>query len=99
MNDFSLLLPEFLLTGLAFIVLGVDLFLVERDKRYLPWVSSTGIVTILLITMVLAENGQLYDGTLIFDDYTKVFRVFFLVSGLIVVLMSRLRENPFEIPG
>ncbi len=89
MNDFSLLLPEFLLTGLAFIVLGVDLFLVERDKRYLPWVSSTGIVTILLITMVLAENGQLYDGTLIFDDYTKVFRVFFLVSGLIVVLMSR----------
>lgn len=89
MNDFSLLLPEFFLTGLAFIVLGVDLFLSERYKHYLPWVASAGIAIILLTTVWLAENGQLYDRVLIFDDYTRAFRAFFLIAGLIVVLMSR----------
>ena len=42
MNDLTLLIPEFLLTALAFIVLGVDLFLPDRRKQILPAIAVVG---------------------------------------------------------
>ena len=35
MNDFSLLLPEFLVAGLAFLILALDLFIKENWIRSL----------------------------------------------------------------
>ena len=31
-NNFSLLIPEFLVTGLAFLILSLDLFISEKEK-------------------------------------------------------------------
>ena len=44
MNDLTLLIPEFLLTALAFLVLGVDLFLPDRRKQLLPAIAVVGLV-------------------------------------------------------
>ena len=73
MNDFSLLIPEFLVAGLAFFILAIDLFLKEIWKRYLVWVAFFGLVVILLVSLFIESEGQLYDGLLEFDEFTKFF--------------------------
>ena len=89
MNDLSLLIPEFLVAGLAFLVLGVDLFLKEEQKHNLAWLTAFCLVGILLFTALNIRTGQLYDGLLVFDNYTAFFRVMFLAVSTVVVLMSR----------
>jgi hypothetical protein len=41
-NNFLLLTPEFIVTGLAFVVLTLDLFLPERHKWTLPFAAISG---------------------------------------------------------
>ena len=43
MNDFTLLLPEFLVTGLAFLVLTTDFFLRSERKHLLAYMSVLGL--------------------------------------------------------
>ena len=102
MNDLTLLIPEFLLTALAFIVLGADLFLPDRRKQLLPAVAVAGLVgliAVLLVTTTRGEAGSLYQqliaddlslygGALVFDGYSLVFKVFFVALGAVVVLSS-----------
>ena len=89
MNDFSLLLPEFLVAGLAFFILALDLFIKENWKRYLVWVAFLGLVVILFVSLFIESEGRLYDGLLEFDEFTKFFRIFFLIIGGVTVIISR----------
>ena len=41
-ENLHLLLPEFLLASLALVVLGIDLFLPDRRKHLLAWLSVAG---------------------------------------------------------
>ena len=50
MNNFWLLTPEFLVTGLAFILLAVDLFIQDKHRGILPWIAFSGL---LIITGVI----------------------------------------------
>ena len=87
-NNFSLLIPEFLVTGLAFLILSLDLFISEKTKNHLVWVGVIGLFGILIITLLIFSNGILYQGLLVFDDYTNLFRIFFLIAGIIVLISS-----------
>ena len=87
-NNFSLLIPEFLVTGLAFLILSLDLFISEKRKNHLVWVGVIGLFGILIITLLIFSNGILYQGLLVFDDYTNLFRIFFLIAGIIVLISS-----------
>ena len=87
-NNFSLLIPEFLVTGLAFLILSLDLFVSEKRKDYLVWVGVIGLLIILGLTLLTFTNGILYQGLLVFDDYTNLFRIFFLIAGIIVLISS-----------
>ena len=90
MNDLTLLIPEFLLTALAFVVLGADLFLPDRRKQVLPAVAAVGLAGIVaaLLATWRGETGSLYGGALVFDGYSLVFKVFFAALGIVVVLSS-----------
>ena len=101
MNDLTLLIPEFLLTALAFLVLGVDLFLPDRRKQVLPAIAVVGLVGIVAALMfttrgeagplyarLIADDLSLYGGALVFDGYSLVFKVFFVALGIVVVLSS-----------
>ena len=89
-NNFLLLLPEFLVTGLAFLVLTLDLFLGRERKSLLPVVALVGLAAILAFTLVYlwGRNDTLYDGLLRIDGYALFFKAFFLVLGGFIVLIS-----------
>ena len=90
MNDFTLLLPEFLVTGLAFLILTVDFFLRSDRKHLLAYVSVVGLGGVLALSLSYLWNNDdsLYQGTILIDGYSLFFKAFFLVLGGVVVLTS-----------
>ena len=96
-NNFALLLPEFLVTGLAFLVLSVDFFLREERKHLLGYLAAAGLMGILAFTLVYHWDrvDNLYDGLVHIDEYTLFFKAVFLVIGAVVILtsMDYLRRN------
>ena len=105
-NNFLLLLPEFIVTGLAFVVLGLDLFLPERRKWVLPIVAVVGLVVALVVSLryLWGVSDSLYDGVIRVDGYALFFKAFFIALGGVVVLVSvdfvrRNLEHPGEYYG
>ena len=105
-NNFLLLLPEFIVTGLAFVVLGLDLFLPERRKWVLPIVAVVGLVVALVLSLwyLWGVSDSLYDGVIRVDGYALFFKAFFIALGGVVVLVSvdfvrRNLEHPGEYYG
>ena len=90
MNNFALLLPEFLVTGLAFLVLTADFFLRSERKHLLAYVAVVGLGGVLAFSLVYLwqRDDSLYGGLVLIDGYALFFKAFFLVLGIVVVLMS-----------
>ena len=89
-SDLHLLLPEFLLAALAFLVLAVDLVLPESKKHHLAWLSVAGLVGLLALSLALlwGEDKSLYGGLVKVDSYALFFKSFFLILGAFVILSS-----------
>ena len=105
-NNFLLLAPEFIVTGLAFVVLTLDLFLPERRKWVLPFVAVAGLAVALVVSLAYlwGVNDSLYDGIIRIDGYALFFKAFFIALGGVVILVSvdfvrRNLENPGEYYG
>ena len=89
--DFTLLLPEFLLAGLAFLVLGVDLVVREERRNVVTAiVAAVGMTAVGLFALVFLwnEDEALYNGLYLVDRYSLLFKAFFLAVGVVAVLMS-----------
>ncbi len=102
MNDFTLLLPEFMVAGLAFLVLAADFSLPAKRKGLLPYLAAGGLAAILAFSLVdlRGQEGSLYDGMLVVDDYALFFKAFFLALGIVVVLSSvEYVKRHLEYPG
>ena len=105
-NNFLLLMPEFLVTGLAFLVLTADFFLRGDRKNFLPYLAVLGLIGALTFTLIdqWDRADHLYEGLILIDGYALFFKAFFLVLGVIVVLSSveyvkRNLDNPGEYYG
>ena len=90
MNDFTLFLPEFMVAGLAFLVLTVDITLRAERRAMLPYLAAAGLAAILAfsLTDLWDQDGSIYDGLLVVDDFALFFKAFFLVIGVVVILSS-----------
>ncbi|MDE2765437.1 MAG: NADH-quinone oxidoreductase subunit N, partial [Chloroflexota bacterium] len=92
--DFTLLLPEFMLAALAFLVLGLDLALPARweAKRngLTGAAAALGMLGILLFAVFDLRDTQevLYGGIYFVDRFSLLFKVVFLGASIAVVLMS-----------
>ena len=105
-NNFLLLAPEFIVTGLAFVVLTLDLFLPERRKWALPFVAVAGLAVALVVSLAYlwGVSDSLYGGVIRVDGYALFFKAFFIALGGVVILVSvdfvrRNLENPGEYYG
>ena len=89
--NLHLLWPEFLVTGLAFVVLTLDLFLPPERKNILPAVTVAGLVALVVFTLVFLwgqEATPLYQGIVRVDGFSLFFKVAFMVLGVLIVAAS-----------
>ncbi len=89
-NNFLLLTPEFMVTGLAFVILTLDFFIREERKHLLGYATAVGLSLILAVTLIYQWNvkDSLYDGLVVVDGFSLLFKSVFLVMGIVVVLSS-----------
>jgi NADH-quinone oxidoreductase subunit N len=89
--NFSLLLPEFLLTILGLSVLGLDLVVSPKSRNRLGCLTaSIGMMSIALVSFfsLSGQQGSLYNGSYLIDDFSLLFKVFFMLIGAVIALMS-----------
>ena len=89
MNNFWLLTPEFLVTGLAFLLLALDLFIHDKHRIILPWIAFLGLLIIIGVILLIDNSGDLYNGVLVFDEFTKYFRLLLVSVAVFIVFMSK----------
>ena len=89
-SNLHLLLPEFLLAALAFLVFAVDLILPPEKKNLLGWMSIAGLVGLVVLALLLLwdESQALYGGLVFVDSYALFFKVFFMTLGIFIILSS-----------
>ncbi len=87
--DYALFVPEFVMAGWALVVLTIDLFLSESQKRWLPYIALVGIFGAMGSVFTLAgESEALYGGLFLVDGFALFFKVFLLAVGACMVLAS-----------
>lgn len=85
--DLSLLTPEIALAVLATGVLVLGLIVPRQARFGLSWLSILGLCGVLGLTLAGWENqGTLYEGLFIVDQYAIFFKVTFLVAAFLVAL-------------
>ncbi len=89
-NNLLLLTPEFVLAGLALVVFTADLFIPENKKEWVGRLAAFGLLGVGLITVstVLGVNQYVYNGFLLVDHYSFIFKMVFIGVGFLVILMS-----------
>ena len=89
-SNLHLLLPEFLLAALAFVIFAVDLVLPDKRKGILAWISVAGLAGLLGLSFALlwGEDTELYGGLVRADSYALFFKSFFLIMGIFIILSS-----------
>ena len=89
--NLHLLWPEFLITGLAFVVLTLDFLLPRERKNVLAAVSIVGLAAAAVFSVLYLGNEDdtpLYEGIFLVDRFSLVFKVVFLGLGVLIVLAS-----------
>ncbi len=94
--DYHAILPELLLAGTAVVVLVLDLFLADRRKWLAMPVSAVGVLASLAAVLTLADDprstfcsaGPSGGCSFVVDNFAVLFKVVFLASALVVLLLS-----------
>ena len=90
-NNLDLLIPEILVGSLAFIILGLDLFLKPKFKEYIAYIASAGLILIFMFSIIPIWNtkANIYGDILVLDGYAVFFKSIFLILGAILILSSK----------
>jgi NADH-quinone oxidoreductase subunit N len=87
--DYRAILPELILAGTALLVLVLDLFLPRGRKHVAMPFAFVGVAASLLATLSLVGDPRsTFDGAYVVDNYAVLFKTFFLVTALVVLLIS-----------
>lgn len=90
-------LPEFLLAGGALLVFLLDMLWGAKRRALYPWLGVGVLVVAGLAALpgagVRGEGLALFEQTFTLDGFTRVFRLFFVLVGVLTLLMAaRSRE-------
>ena len=99
--NWALLLPGYLVTGLAFGVFTLDLVMPRLSRALLAYLGALLLVAVGVVVWVThPEAAQSFaGGILIFDDYSRFFFVLFIAIGAVTVLGSAQYIHRVESPG
>jgi NADH-quinone oxidoreductase subunit N len=87
--DYHALAPEIVLAATLFAVLLLDLFL-ERGRKHLAMpLAFVGTAGALAATLTLiGAHRSTFGGSYVVDNFAVLFKVFFLATALVVLLVS-----------
>ena len=89
-SDFSYLLPEFLLTGLALLVLILDAVVPKAKQNIIGWVSIAGLAaTALTVAPLMGVTATAGRGLMAVDAFGGFFKLIFLFAAVLTILMSQ----------
>jgi NADH-quinone oxidoreductase subunit N len=98
--DYTLFIPEFLLTGLVVVVVALDLFVPQVRKLWLSYVAAAGLAAVAGISIAWVDKQSDFARIVAVDNYTTYFRVFFMGTAAVVCLASgKLVEDRLRHPG
>ena len=87
--DYHAIAPEIILAATIIVVLLADLFIRPERKWFAMVLSFLGTSAALVATLTLiGETRTSFGGTYVVDSFAVLFKVFFLVSALAVLLLS-----------
>jgi NADH-quinone oxidoreductase subunit N len=87
--DYHSIAPEIILAATIIVVLVADLFLRPERKWWSMVLSFIGVAAALGVTLTLiGETRSSFGGTYVVDAFAVLFKVFFLVAALAVLLLS-----------
>lgn len=83
------MLPEIIVISAAVLILVVDLFLQEKQRRILAPIAMLGILSALVVMwFVLPHQGTVFGGRFEQNTISLWFKTFFLVSGFFTIGLS-----------
>lgn len=89
LGDFAALTPEFILTGVALVVLLADAFVPKARHGVIAWISIAGlIVTAAAIGPQAGQHTTAARGMVAVDAFGAYFKLLFLLAAALTVLMS-----------
>ena len=87
--DFTPLLSEILLVVLALVVLGLKFAWPESGSRWLGYITAAGLAVVMVVTFIWGDRGgAYYNGMMVADGMSRVFRVMFQAAGALTALLS-----------
>jgi NADH-quinone oxidoreductase subunit N len=87
--DFYLLRPEFILTGVALVVLLADAFIPRAKHSIIAWLSIAGLaLTALSILPIAGQHTTVARGMIAVDAFGAFFKILFLIAAALTILMS-----------
>jgi len=98
--DYTLFIPEYLLAGLAVLVVALDLYVPQVRKAWLSYIAGIGLLAIAGVSLAWINKETNFARIIAIDNYTTYFRVFFTVTAAVVCLSSaKLVEDKLRHPG
>lgn len=82
------MLPEIIVIVFAVLVLAADLLLNEQKRRILGYIAAGGLLAAAASLFVIPQSGSLFGGRFVVDAVTWWFKILFLISGAVTVLLS-----------
>jgi NADH-quinone oxidoreductase subunit N len=86
--DYSLLVPEFVLVALAFLIVAAELAFPDLRKDFIAYLAALAAVLTLVISLFYINVDKSFGGLIQIDNYTTFFRVFFLGIAAVVCIGS-----------
>jgi NADH-quinone oxidoreductase subunit N len=86
--DYSLLIPEYILGGVALLIIAVDLFAEKTSKQVLPIIAGLGLIVAFFVSLAYVDTTDNFAGLFFIDDFTTFFRCFFIAITFAILLAS-----------
>jgi NADH-quinone oxidoreductase subunit N len=89
-TDLVALLPILILAGYACVLMLVDLFIPDDQKRWTAWLAFLGLALAAAGLVFWPAGGQLiaFNGMLIADGYSVFLNIIFLLSAGLTILLA-----------
>jgi NADH-quinone oxidoreductase subunit N len=88
--DHHAILPELILGGTVILVLVVDLFLPPRLKWGSMPIALLGVLgSLVAVLTLIGDERATFGGAFVVDNFAILFKVFFLLAAVLVLLVSR----------